>query len=133
MYRSVLLNNGHRVRTPSQTTPQEVVSVSVHQTGNGTQFETESQISSESQPFSVDPSMGEGEMNIGSSNNRDIPIDARGDIIQFYNKVFIDFVKDYVLKFSPGDDVSSYNNRHEVFTCTLLWYRGKLLNYHLYL
>ena len=56
MYRSVLLNNGHRVRTPSQTTPQEVASVSVHQTGNETQFETESQVSSESQPFNVDPS-----------------------------------------------------------------------------
>ena len=33
----------------------------------------------------------------------DIPVGSRGDIIQFYNKVFIGFVKDFVLKFSPNE------------------------------
>ena len=36
----------------------------------------------------------------------DIPVGSRGDIIQFYNKLFIGFIKDFVLKFSPSDDVS---------------------------
>jgi hypothetical protein len=35
----------------------------------------------------------------------DVPsVDSRGDIIQFYNKVFIDYVKDFVLQFAPGED-----------------------------
>ena len=33
----------------------------------------------------------------------DVPVGARGDIIKFYNKIFIGFVKDYVLKFSPNE------------------------------
>ena len=33
----------------------------------------------------------------------DIPVGSRGDIIQFYNKLFIGFIKDYVLRFSPND------------------------------
>ena len=35
-----------------------------------------------------------------------IPLHSRGDIIQFYNKVFIDHVKDFVLKFSTQDEVN---------------------------
>ena len=33
----------------------------------------------------------------------DIQTGTRGDIIMFYNKIFIGFVKDYVLKFSPEE------------------------------
>ena len=33
----------------------------------------------------------------------DIPVGDRGDIIQFYNKLFIGFIKDYVLRFSPNE------------------------------
>ena len=33
----------------------------------------------------------------------DIDVGTRGDIIQFYNKIFIGYVKDYVLKFSPDE------------------------------
>ena len=60
-------------------------------------------------------------MNIESSltNNKDIPVDARGDIIQFYNKVFIDYVKDYVLRFSPGDDVSNCSNYNNIIRVVL--------------
>jgi len=31
------------------------------------------------------------------------PVGTRGDIIQFYNKIFIGFIKDYVLRFSPNE------------------------------
>lgn len=34
---------------------------------------------------------------------QDVPVGNIGDIIQFYNKVFIGFVKDFVLQFSPTD------------------------------
>ena len=37
----------------------------------------------------------------------DIEVGTRGDIIQFYNKIFIGYVKDFVLKFNP-DEVGSY-------------------------
>lgn len=87
VYRSVLLNNGPRVRP---------------------------------QPDSSSPSLGSGEagqMDTTSAEPRpqptteldrllyrdDVPVNSRGDIIQFYNKVFIDFVKDYALRFSPND------------------------------
>ena len=33
----------------------------------------------------------------------DIPVNTHGDIIQFYNKLFIGYIKDYALKFSPND------------------------------
>lgn len=33
----------------------------------------------------------------------DIEVGARGDVIQFYNKVFLEYIKDFVLKFSPTD------------------------------
>ena len=43
----------------------------------------------------------------------DIPEGSRGDIIQFYNKVFIGLVKDYALKFSPGEiEVRPWANVH---------------------
>ena len=34
----------------------------------------------------------------------DIEVGARGDIIMFYNKVFISLVKNYALRFTPGDN-----------------------------
>ena len=33
----------------------------------------------------------------------DIEVGARGDIIMFYNKVFISLIKGYALRFTPGD------------------------------
>ena len=37
----------------------------------------------------------------GESDEGKVPrVESRGDIIQFYNKVFIDQLKDFVLKFS---------------------------------
>ena len=33
----------------------------------------------------------------------EIEVGSRGDIIQFYNKLFIGFIKDFVLKFSPNE------------------------------
>ena len=34
-----------------------------------------------------------------------------GDIIQFYNKVFIGFIKDFVTRFSSNDDVSKSSSQ----------------------
>ena len=34
----------------------------------------------------------------------DIEVGARGDIIMFYNKVFISLIKTYALRFTPGDN-----------------------------
>lgn len=39
----------------------------------------------------------------------DIPVGSRGDIIQFYNKVFIGFIKDFVLRFSPNEPEVFYS------------------------
>ena len=37
----------------------------------------------------------------GETDEGKVPlVESRGDIIQFYNKVFIDQLKDFVLKFS---------------------------------
>jgi hypothetical protein len=33
----------------------------------------------------------------------ELEVGSRGDIIQFYNKLFIGFIKDFVLKFSPNE------------------------------
>ncbi len=38
------------------------------------------------------------------SSEVDIEVGSRGDIIMFYNKVFIGFIKDFVLKFSTTED-----------------------------
>lgn len=38
---------------------------------------------------------------------QDIPLNKRGDIIEFYNKIFIGLVKDYVLRFSPQNDADN--------------------------
>lgn len=79
----MLLNNGRRVR--SNSVPD---------------------LAGDSQPF--------GEEEGGTSDldallyRADIPVGSRGDIIQFYNKVFISYIKDFVTRFSPVEDVSYY-------------------------
>ena len=40
----------------------------------------------------------------------DVEIGARGDIIMFYNKVFISLIKGYALRFTPGDNEVSISN-----------------------
>ena len=49
----------------------------------------------------------------------DIPVGSRGDIIQFYNKVFIGYIKDFVTRFSPVEDVSCMDAS---------WYAGDITN-----
>ena len=40
----------------------------------------------------------------------DIEVGARGDLIRFYNAVFVGFMKEFVLGFLPNDDgVSMYD------------------------
>ena len=92
VYRSVLLNNGRQVRPqPDTSSGQQDTPVSV--------------------PLPATSFSG----NTAPTRNTpveellyrvDIPVGSRGDVIEFYNKVFIGLVKDFVLKFSPCDDVS---------------------------
>ena len=99
MYRSVLLNNGPRVRPQPDTS---------------------------SGPSHLDQPTSEAQPTISAQSERqpskhtpveqllyrdDIPVGSRGDIIQFYNKLFIGFIKDFVLKFSPSDDVSCIHSQ----------------------
>lgn len=84
IYRCVLLNNGLR-RQPqpdssssSSLTPEEGASAE----GNCTSL-----VSGAPQ-----------------DQRSDIAIGSRGDIIMFYNKVFISLIKNYALKFTPGEN-----------------------------
>lgn len=84
VYRSVLLNNGPRITTISSS-----------------QQELELALGGDSQPF------GDGQPSVCSIDSllyrSEIPLDSRGDIIQFYNKVYIAYIKDFVLRFSQED------------------------------
>ena len=98
VYRSVLLNNGRRTRTHTCTATTPVPDPS--------QNENESQDSTASQPFDIDQMELGGDSSVDSLLYRsDIDTGTRGDIIQFYNKIYIGYIKDFVLKLSP-DDVS---------------------------
>ena len=48
----------------------------------------------------------------------DIAVGTRGDIIQFYNKIFIGYVKDFVLKFTPDEVISCTYTPYTVCKCT---------------
>lgn len=100
VYRSVLLNNGRRTRTHTCTATTAV--------SDPSQNENESQDSSASQPFDIDQTAMElGDSNVDNILYRsDIDIGTRGDIIQFYNKIYIGYIKDFVLKLSPDDGVA---------------------------
>lgn len=102
VYRSVLLNNGprHRPRPDTSTTTEDQAppttsssNVSGSTGGNsGTAAAgEESTVALKDTP--VDQLLYRSELEVGS----------RGDIIQFYNKLFIGFIKDFVLRFSPNE------------------------------
>ena len=88
MYKSVLLNNGPRRSPPPDTSSADASSGDNLPSSN--QFGTH-------QPVTVITPLEE------LLYRPDIAVGARGDIIQFYNKVFIGFLKDFVLQFSPAD------------------------------
>lgn len=103
VYRSVLLNNGRRVPSCSAPGPDSIPD-----------------LAGDSQPFG-ERSSADGEAEMGSDEvgarisradvdsllyRSEIPVGSRGDIIQFYNKVFIGYIKDFVTRFSPTEDVS---------------------------
>ncbi len=56
--------------------------------------------------------------------HEDIPVDSRGDIIMFYNKVFIGFIKDFVLKFSSIEE--SIEQVLHYRTCDSLAFQARL-------
>ena len=49
----------------------------------------------------------------------EVEVGSRGDIIQFYNKVFISFIKDFVTRFSPSDDVS-WGSSQDIVSLSIL-------------
>ena len=109
MYRSVLLNSGprHRPHPDTSTTSEGLAPPTTSSGGNNAGGsgavavaavgeESSSTMASKDTP--VDQLLYRPELEVGS----------RGDIIQFYNKLFIGFIKDFVLKFSPNEpEVSS--------------------------
>ena len=104
MYRSVLLNSGPRHRPqPDTSTTSEDAGTSSVASGNG----SEDAVATKDTP--IDQLLYKSEIDVGS----------RGDIIQFYNKLFIGFIKDFVLKFSP--------NEPEVCVCVCVVGGGGLL------
>ena len=82
VYRSVLLNNGPR-RSPPPDTSSE-------QQGEAPPSSPQQPVVTPLEELLYPPS---------------ITVGTRGDIIQFYNKVFIGFIKDFVLQFSPTDSI----------------------------
>ena len=106
VYRSVLLNSGPRHRPrPDTSTTSEGLAPPTTNSGAGSSgtvavaaFSEESSSTMASKDTPVDQLLYRPELEVGS----------RGDIIQFYNKLFIGFIKDFVLKFSPNEpEVSS--------------------------
>ena len=90
MYRSVLLNSGprHRPRPDTSTASEEHAPPT---SDSGTAASEEMTLASKDTP--TDQLLYRPELEVGS----------RGDIIQFYNKLFIGFIKDFALKFSPNE------------------------------
>jgi len=50
-----------------------------------------------------DPDFTEGR----TLNRKDVALGQRGDIIEFYNKIYINYIKDFALKFQSTDEVRS--------------------------
>lgn len=38
-------------------------------------------------------------------NRKDVVLGQRGDIIEFYNKIYINYIKDFALKFQSAEEV----------------------------
>ena len=71
---------------------------------NGVQSHSQTTLSQNESAESMDTAHTES--NEEEEEEDSLPVNSRGDIIQFYNKVFINYVKDFVLRFAPsGDDV----------------------------
>ena len=84
MYRSVLLNNGNR---------KEVL-----EDGHAS---SASMKPKEAPVAEYDPDFTEGR----TLNRKDVALGQRGDIIEFYNKIYINYIKDFALKFQPAEEV----------------------------
>ena len=90
----MLLNNGPRQK-PKPDTSSTTKELATPTSGCGSG--TEAVVSEESTVAPKDTPVDQ------LLYNPEIEVGSRGDIIQFYNKLFIGFVKDFVLKFSPNE------------------------------
>lgn len=139
VYRSVLLNNGPSQcttapskrhtspnATPTNATPTEDTPLDDTPTNGKVPEENEKgemendSLITDSNEENKEEKEGEGEK-MEEGEDEMIPLNSRGDIIQFYNKVFIDHVKDFVLKLSTQEEVS---------TCTLVY---SVVSVHVYI
>lgn len=86
VYRSVLLNNGDR---------KEVLKLG--------------SVSSASMKPNVAPvAEYDADFTEGRSLNRkDVALGQRGDIIEFYNKIYINYIKEFALKFQQAEEVAN--------------------------
>jgi len=50
-----------------------------------------------------DPDFTEGR----TLNRKDVALGQRGDIIEFYNKIYINYIKDFALKFQSPEEVTN--------------------------
>ena len=94
IYRNVLLNNGPRQRPQpdsSSSSSAPALSEAGRREGGGEEM---CHSSSRTPGTPLDQLL----------YRPDIEVGARGDIIMFYNKVFISLVKNYALRFTPGDN-----------------------------
>ena len=65
----------------------------------------------------LDPDFAEGR----TLNRKDVALGQRGDIIEFYNKIYINYIKDFVLKFQSPEEVSNLISRTNHSCTILLW------------
>lgn len=84
VYRSVLLNNGPRRSPPPDTSSADASSE---------QTEAPPMLPQQHSVTPLEELLYPADISVGT----------RGDVIQFYNKVFIGYIKDFVLRFSPTD------------------------------
>ena len=87
MYRSVLLNNGPRQATPPDTSSADATTAT----------------SAADQPLEATPTSQQTTPLDELLYPAGIEVGSRGDIIQFYNTVFIGYIRDFVLQFSPSE------------------------------
>ncbi len=89
VYRSVLLNNGPRRSPPPDTSSADTTTLSSK--------------AATDQPPEAPPTSQKITPLEELLYPSDIAVGARGDIIQFYNTVFIGYIRDFVLRFSPSE------------------------------
>ncbi|EDV21648.1 uncharacterized protein TRIADDRAFT_59859 [Trichoplax adhaerens] len=93
-------------RNSSPVSPPIIISGSttIYQEQNETAMRSSSTLSQTPTPSCSDVDVENGELE-----------DVRGDLVQFYNEVYLDAMKEFVLRFLPENGNSQVSGRHSVF------------------